>query len=95
MKRTSFFRVAAMLAVVTILIAGSALSCPVCYGSQDSPSTQGVTAAIVSLLGVTGGVLTGFGSLFLRIRKRARTADSEHAPDSAAGTQMEDDRRHG
>lgn len=95
MKRTSLIRVAAMLAVVTILIAGSALSCPVCYGSQDSPSSQGVTAAIVSLLGVTGGVLTGFGSLFLRIRKRARIVNSAQRSDPAAGTQKEDNRRHG
>jgi hypothetical protein len=95
MKRISLFRAAALLAVAAFLVAGSALSCPVCYGSQDSPSTQGVTAAILSLLGVTGGVLTGFGSLFLRIRKRARALGADQQPAVTDKAQMEDERSHG
>jgi hypothetical protein len=95
MKRTSIFRAAAILAVAMFLAAGTALSCPVCYGSQDSPSTQGVTAAILSLLGVTGGVLTGFGSLFLRIRKRARALGTDQQPGVTHGAQTEDERSHG
>ena len=62
-------------AVLTALCAGAALqaaACPVCYGAADSPSTQGMTAAIFSLLGVTGGVLAGFGTMFLRFRRRSR-----------------------
>lgn len=50
-----------------------ALACPVCYGNPDSSSAQGMNAAILSLLGVTGGVLGGFASMFLRLRRRAKT----------------------
>ena len=33
---------------------------------------QGMNMAVVSLLGVTGGVLVAVGSFFLYLRKRAR-----------------------
>ena len=36
-------------------------ACSVCYGaSADSPIAQGMNMAIITLLGVTGGVLSGF-----------------------------------
>jgi hypothetical protein len=34
--------------------------------------TQGMNMAILSLLGITGGVLVAFGSFFVYLRKRAR-----------------------
>jgi maltodextrin utilization protein YvdJ len=46
----------------------------VCYGSTDASTIAGVNLAILALLGVTGSVLAGFGSFFLRIRKRSRMA---------------------
>jgi hypothetical protein len=55
-----------------VLCAYPCAACPVCYGAPDSPATQGVAAAVFSLLGVTGGVLAVFASMFLRIRNRAR-----------------------
>ena len=37
------------------------LACSVCYGANaDSPIAQGMNMAIITLLGVTGGVLSGF-----------------------------------
>lgn len=56
------------------LTTGSAWACPVCYGSTDASTIAGVNLAILALLGVTGSVLAGFGSFFLRIRKRSRMA---------------------
>lgn len=61
-----------LLAVLGSLAVLRAGACPVCYGAPDSASTQGMTAAIFSLLGVTGGVLAAFATMFLRIRRRTR-----------------------
>ena len=66
----------AVLWIVAVLRAGA---CPVCYGAPDSASTQGMTAAIFSLLGVTGGVLAAFATMFLRIRRRTRAILREAA----------------
>lgn len=74
---------AALLAACTLVALGSAAACPVCYGAADSPSTEGMTAAIFSLLGVTGGVLAAFGAAFLRIRRRTRLILAQ----AAAGVQ--------
>ena len=55
-----------------ILIPERVMACPVCYGASDSNIIAGVNLAILALLGITGGVLAGFASFFLYIRKRAR-----------------------
>jgi hypothetical protein len=73
-KRTT--TLLALAAVASVIWTGSSLACPVCYGSPDSPTTSGVAAAILSLLGVTGGVLAAFASMFLRIRRRTRALDA-------------------
>jgi len=65
-------RRAALLAGLAAALAARAAACPVCYGAPDSPATQGMTAAIITLLGVTGGVLAAFGTMFLRLRSRVR-----------------------
>ena len=50
----NLLRIAALLAVFTVVALARAGACPVCYGAADSPSSEGMTAAIFSLLGVTG-----------------------------------------
>ncbi|HUI08835.1 MAG TPA: hypothetical protein VL221_00840 [Bacteroidota bacterium] len=65
-------RRAPLLALLLCAWASGAAACPVCYGEPGSSATQGMTAAIISLLGVTGGVLAAFGTMFLRLRRRAR-----------------------
>jgi hypothetical protein len=65
-------RMLVVLAVLGSLAVLRAGACPVCYGAPDSASTQGMTAAIFSLLGVTGGVLAAFATMFIRIRRRTR-----------------------
>ena len=58
---------------ILLLVAHATLSaCPVCYGAQDTSTAQSVNAAILSLLGVTGSVLGGFVTMFIRLRRRAR-----------------------
>ncbi|HTY11344.1 MAG TPA: hypothetical protein VMF88_09760 [Bacteroidota bacterium] len=59
----------------------SAFACGSCYGAADSPATNGMNFAILSMIGVTGGVLAAMTSFFLYLRKRARlylAAESEH-----------------
>ncbi len=48
------------------------LACPVCYGAADSPMLDGMNAAIVVLLGITGTVLAGIGSFFIMMRRRSK-----------------------
>jgi uncharacterized membrane protein AbrB (regulator of aidB expression) len=61
-------------AVVTAWLLGgaSALACPVCFRFEESPVTDGIKAAGLVLVGVTAGVLTGFGVFAVRFVRRAR-----------------------
>ena len=61
---------AVLLALV--MLPGSAYACGSCYGAADSPATNGMNFAILSMIGVTGGVLAAITSFFLYLRKRAR-----------------------
>ncbi len=82
-------RRAAMLAagaVVVCVVPGVLNACPSCFGAADAPMTQGMNMGILSLLGVTGSMLVAFGSLFLRLRKRARAfVDNAETPVSIPG----------
>lgn len=70
---------AAILAVVLLVLPQSGFACPVCYGDPQSSMTDGMNMAIVSLLGVTGGVLTGVAAFFLFLRRRLRMLNQRFA----------------
>ena len=58
-----------------VLAAGDALACPICFGGDpDSQLAQGMNWAVFLLLGVTGGVLTGFVGFIFHLIKRSRQA---------------------
>jgi hypothetical protein len=61
-----------LIAALVLFESQAIFACPVCYGASDSPMADGVNAAILALLGVTGGVLSLFGAFFLYLRKRSR-----------------------
>jgi hypothetical protein len=82
-------RVLALFAFVAVAAASRAGACPVCYGAPDSPSTQGMTAAIFSLLGVTGGVLAAFATMFYRLRRRIRAMAPEGSSAPALHNSLE------
>jgi hypothetical protein len=89
-------RIVVLLAVLGSLAVLRAGACPVCYGAPDSASTQGMTAAIFSLLGVTGGVLAAFATMFLRIRARTRAILREAGlPPSPENTSVKEAEPHG
>jgi hypothetical protein len=47
-------------------------ACPICFQFEQGPVTAGMRVAIVVLMGVTAGVLTGFAMFIRRFVKRAR-----------------------
>jgi hypothetical protein len=49
-------------------------ACPICFQVDAGPVTAGVRAALVVLIGVTVGVLTGFGVFAARFVARERRA---------------------
>jgi hypothetical protein len=56
----------------------SALACPICFRVEEGPVADGVRAAVLVLIGVTTGVLTGFGVFIARFVRRA--AGEQGAP---------------
>jgi hypothetical protein len=57
---------------------GAALfACPVCYRIDDGPTSAGIRAAVVVLIGVTGAVLSGFGMFVARYVRRSRATNGE------------------
>jgi len=47
-------------------------ACPICFQFEESAVTDGVIVAVVVLVGVTTGVLGGFGTFIARFVKRSR-----------------------
>jgi hypothetical protein len=70
---------AAVLAALVLLGLQNGQACPNCYGDPQSPLTDGMNMAIVSLLGVTGGVLAGVAAFFLFLRRRLRLLNQRFA----------------
>lgn len=66
--------VAAAVAIA-LLTPAAALACPVCFGGDpDSAMIQSARWAVLALLGVTAGVLSGFVGFIFHLIKRARQA---------------------
>ena len=65
-----------LLGLTGVLLAGGeALACPICFGGDpDSDIARGMNWAVFTLLGVTGGVLTGFVGFIFHLIKRSRQA---------------------
>ena len=68
-SRTYLF---ALATAAIVILPGSVLACGSCYGAADSSATNGLNYAILSMIGVTGGVLTGITSFYFYLRKRAK-----------------------
>ncbi len=63
------------------------IACAVCFGAADSPQFKAMQIGILVLLGVTGGLLAGFATFFLYLRRRSRAFDEQSpaAAESAPG----------
>ena len=60
------------LALASMLVAESAMACPVCFGDPNSNLTKGAANAVWFLIGVVALVQIGFISLFVSFWRRAR-----------------------
>ena len=61
-------------AALVMLTPSDVLACPICFGDPDSPLAQGANWAVFTLLGITGGVLSGFVGFIFHLMKRSRQA---------------------
>lgn len=53
-------------------------ACATCFGASDAPATEGMNWAIITLLGVTGGMLGSIGAIMIRLKNRAQKFASNH-----------------
>ena len=82
MNKPSRWNVFFTATVVTLVMATPRvlLACAVCYGAPDAAETNGMNLGIVTMLGVTGVVLGGFGVMIFCLARRARRHDAELTP---------------
>lgn len=69
MKRLLCPMVAALIG--SVMVVPSTQACSVCYGEPDSPTTRGLSWAIIVLAGIVGVVLTGVAAFFVHMNRRA------------------------
>jgi len=85
----SVHRMIVLAALITLFCrADTVLACGSCYGAADSSSTAGMNFAILSMIGVTGGVLAAMSSFFFYLRKRALlsvASETEHQTNDDGG----------
>ena len=68
-------RTVVTVAGLVLLAPAAAWACPICFGGDpDSPLAQGMNWAVFSLMGVTGGVLSGFVGFIFYLMKKSREA---------------------
>ena len=60
------------VAAIGLALPEAAAACATCYGAADSPMTQGMNNAILTLIGVVGLVYVGIGKVILDFRRRSR-----------------------
>ena len=82
MKKPSRLNVFLTATVVTLVMAVPRvlLACAVCYGASGAAQTKGMNLGIVTMLGVTGVVLGGFGAMMFCFARRARRHAAEMTP---------------
>ena len=70
------YKLAGLVFVAAALVAltpTNATACPICFGGDpDSQIAQSVNWAVFALLGITGGVLSGFIGFIFHLIKRSR-----------------------
>ena len=75
MKLGGACRIALIAGAFVLVAPALSWACPICFGGDpDSPIAQGVNWAVFTLLGITGGVLSGFVGFIFHLMKRSRHA---------------------
>ena len=65
------FQIPLLLFILT-LTPDNLFGCATCFGDPSAPAAQGMNWAIITLLGVTGGVLGGVIHTIMTIRKKTK-----------------------
>jgi len=65
-----------LIAIGISILPSISEACATCYGASDAPATEGMNWAIITLLGVTGGMLGSVGAVMIRIKNRAKQLTS-------------------
>jgi hypothetical protein len=73
-------RGAVVLAVALFMAPRAAWACAACYGAPGTAQTRGMNFGMITMLGVTAGVLGGFGGMIFCFARRARQHDAELTP---------------
>ena len=60
------------LALFVLFFPELGYACATCFGNPNAAATKGMNKAIIAMLGITGGVLGGFGSSIYVLRRRAK-----------------------
>ena len=75
MDINSFVRGAGVASLVLFFAPAVAWACPICFGLETgSDEARSLNWAVFTLLGVTGGVLSGFVGFIFHLVKRSRQA---------------------
>jgi hypothetical protein len=61
-----------ILLFILLFVPEMAQACATCFGDPSAPAAQGMNWAIITLLGVTGGVLGGVIATIISIGKRTK-----------------------
>ncbi len=69
MKRTFYIII---LSFILLFIPETADACATCFGDPNAPAAQGMNWAILTLLGVTGGVLGAVIATIISIGKKTK-----------------------
>ena len=59
-----------ILLFILLFVPETVDACATCFGDPTAPASQGMNWAIITLLGVTGGVLGGIISTIISIGKK-------------------------
>ena len=71
------FRKYIFVITASVVFSSLASACPVCYGASDSAAVDGMNKAILTMLSITGFVLTGVTSFFFMMRKKIKSQKSQ------------------
>ncbi|HIC56661.1 MAG TPA: hypothetical protein EYO94_04620 [Acidobacteria bacterium] len=84
MQTMSFVRSISVVALLIFFTPAEVWACPICFGLETgSDEARSLNWAVFTLLGVTGGVLSGFVAFMFHLLKRSRQAlGNEGAVDS-------------
>jgi hypothetical protein len=85
-QREVFFLVPALVLAASEV----ALACPICFRVEESPTTDGIQAAVLVLFGVTTVVLGGFARFAVGFVRHERRQSAGRKVDPAGNPEVQE-----